>query len=372
MQTYGDISLYFHIPFCKKKCPYCHFYSIYPTPQNIDLFLEGILIELKRLNLKKNITSIFFGGGTPSLLDPNQIKIILDEIKYKDNCEITLEANPEDISLKKVKKLKNIGINRISIGVQSFDDDSLKTLQRRHTSKDTIQSIEKSYEAGIKNISIDLLYGIPHQSIKSFEKSLKIACNLPITHISLYNLTFEKNTFFYKKRKILKNFLPSEKDVIKFIKTSKKILKTHNFHQYEIASYAKKNFQSKHNIGYWTARQFLGLGPSAFSYTKGKRFKNISNLLKYTNLLKKSFSVIDFEEKLKYPKNVKELLVINLRLLSGINLKKFQKKIGIIPKETFCLIENFIKDKFLQKKNNKIKLTSKGILFYDSIAELLI
>jgi len=203
MQTSGkkDISLYFHIPFCKKKCPYCHFYSIYPKKEFIDMLFFCFFKQLERISFKnKNIVSIFLGGGTPSLIEEKKIEALLKKIDKK-NAEITIEANPQDISLEKMKKLKKIGINRVSLGVQSFEEKLLKKLKREISKKIIIKAIYDIYNADIKNISIDLLYDIPHQTKNSFIKTIKTALELPISHISLYNLTFEKNTPFYKNKK---------------------------------------------------------------------------------------------------------------------------------------------------------------------------
>jgi len=211
------------------------------------------------------------------------------------------------------------------------------------------------------------MYDIPFQTIKNFEDSLKIAKDLPITHISIYNLTFEKETEFFNKKDMLKKYVHSNKTSAKLFKNTISYLKKYNFFQYEISAFAKKGYMSNHNLGYWIGREFLGFGPSAFSYFGGKRFKNVSNLYKYFNNIKNDISPIDFEEKLKYPKNVKELLAINLRVLSGVDIKEFQKK-HTLPKDTIKTLEELKKDGFLEMEKTNLKLSDKGILFYDLIA----
>jgi oxygen-independent coproporphyrinogen-3 oxidase len=286
--------------------------------------------------------------------------------------EITLEINPEEVTLEKMKNFKDMGINRISLGVQSFDNKLLKILQRTHTFKEAIKAIEIISLSKIKNISCDLMYDIPYQTLKSFKETLKTVKNLPLTHISLYNLTFEKNTPFYKNKQKLSKSLSNKKS-FDFLKTAITFFKENNFHHYAISAYAReKKFFSKHNLGYWKARPFLGFGPSAFSYFNGKRFKNTPNLQKYFNLLKMGKKTISFEEKLKYPNNIKELLIINLRIIEGISLKTFQKLHGTLPKKTLKTISELSLQGFLKIKNGKIKLLEKGFFFYDYVAELLI
>ena len=320
----------------------------------------------------KKIISIFFGGGTPSLLGKKNISSILQKIKNLKKPEITLEINPEEVTLQKMKNFKEMGINRISLGVQSFDNNLLKILERTHSSKQAISAIENIYLAKIDNISIDLMYDIPTQTLKSFKETLKIIKNLPLTHISLYNLTFEKNTPFHKNKKKLSKYLTDKKS-FDFLKTAVNFFKKNNFYRYAISAYAKeKKFFSKHNLGYWIARPFLGFGPSAFSYFNGKRSQNISNLYKYYNLLKKGKSPTCFTEKLNYPDNVKELLMLRLRVAEGLNIKNFQKTYGILPKETKKALKELSLQGFLQIKNEKIKLSKKGLFFYNSVAESLI
>lgn len=363
-----ETAIYFHVPFCLKKCPYCHYYSIYPKRELIDLYIEAILLDLSRYKFKK-IGSIFFGGGTPSLLDPEDFEKILKKLKKIDkNCEITMEVDPKEISCKKIKNLKALGINRISVGVQSFDNKMLKMLGREHSKEEAKEAIYNIYSGGIDNISIDLIYDIPGMTLSIFEDSIKNIKTLPISHISLYNLSIEKGTPFYRDRKRIRDLMPDEGASLKSLLMAKRFLKEQGFRRYEIASYAKDNRSSKHNICYWRGRPFLGFGPSSFSYIDGERFKKIDNLIKYHSLLKKGESPIDFSEKLPYPKNIKELLVINLRMISGINLKKFQKK-NPLPKETLETIELLKRDGFLK---GSIRLTKKGLLFYDHVASLLI
>ena len=395
-------SLYFHVPFCKKKCPYCHFYSIYPKnlkKELINKYLDSILKEIDRYSKEtyENITSIYFGGGTPSLLEPNTISKILEKIKknkkikknrkLKNNdIEVTLETNPEDVTLEKIKLFKKIGINRISMGVQSFNDEELKILKRSHSSYEAIKAINTIYDGGIENISIDLMYDLPYQTKKKFEQSIRIALSQPIKHVSLYNLTFEKNTPFYRNQKNLKRFLPTDELSLDLLKSAISMFSKNKFHRYEISAFSKnKKFESKHNIGYWIGQDYIGFGPSAFSYFfNKKRYKNVSNLNEYINHINNNKSPVDFEEKLPFPDNIKELLAINLRLIEGVDIISFQKKHGIFTSSSKITksIEKLIYDGFLlkiekkekinKKDKNIIRLSEKGLLFYDYVAECII
>lgn len=355
------ISLYFHIPFCTKKCPYCRFYSIEDLSQR-DSFLQALLLEIKAkqdLFKEKKIQSIYFGGGTPFLFGPKRIEKIMKIVPKA--LEITIEANPETFSRNDMSDYKSIGINRLSLGVQSFDDRDLRSLKRKHYAKESLNAIEEAFKAGIENISIDLMYDIPNQTLFSWNKTLSFLHKLPIVHVSLYNLVIEPKTPFFKIRKKLLQEMAHEKISLKFLKTGLKVLKEAGFKRYEISAFAKMSKMSIHNMGYWTGRPFLGFGPSAFSYLDGRRFQNSSNLNEYEQLLLKGIIPIAFTEKLSLEKQKRELLAIGLRLLSGIKVTKEEEK-WLIP----------LKEQGLLKKRGKgFMLSARGLLFYDSIASEL-
>lgn len=365
-------SLYIHIPFCRNKCPYCHFYSV-SLKDNLKKFIDALLQEIKRTSFKKEkIVSIYFGGGTPSIIEPEEIEEILKLFPFDTKCEITLEVNPEDVSIKRIENYKKIGINRISMGVQSFHEDELRTLKRSHGVEKAKRAIDDIYNAGIENISIDLMYDLPKQNLKTFAQTLNLALDFPIKHISLYNLTFEENTFFYKNKDKYAPFLPKEEESLDLLNYAVETIEKKGFRRYEISAFAKKNFESIHNIGYWTGREFFGFGPSAFSYLNHRRFKNISNVNKYIQLIENNKSTIDFEEKLLKKERIKELLAINLRLTNGVDTHKFQQKEGNFWKELSQTLSNLIEEGFLEKRENQLFLSKKGFLFYDHIAETII
>ncbi len=358
------VSLYFHIPFCSKKCPYCHFYVLPDKADLHQLLLEALYLQWKKWEPEiqgKKIVSIYFGGGTPSLLGPKAIEKILSWVPYSSPCEITLEANPEKSFL---PEFVSVGVNRVSLGVQSLDNPTLTMLGRTHTAERAIETIAN---AGIENISIDLMYEIPGQTLESWKKTLARLKDLPITHLSLYNLTFEPQTLFFKKQKELTPLLPSSELSLEMLQLAVSHLESIGLKRYEISAFAKEGFHSCHNTGYWTGRPFLGLGPSAFSYWNGKRFRNVANLQKYAAALKRGASPIDFEEQLPYPQNIQELLAIRLRLLEGVDLKDYP-----VPPVSLQNLQGLQDRGWLQIRGSRAKLTPEGLLFYDSVAEAIV
>lgn len=364
------ISLYFHIPFCTKKCPYCHFYVIPNNQKHREELLEGLLLEWEQVRphlLPYEIVSIYFGGGTPTLFGVEPIKILLSKIHQQSavasDCEITLEANPEDVTPALMQGYREAGINRVSIGVQSLQDDSLLVLGRTHNANKAIGAIEATFNAGITNISIDLMYELPDQTPESFQKTLNRLNALPITHLSLYNLTIEPHTAFYKQT--LK--LPSDAENFAMLQMAMSHLEKIGLKRYEISAFAKPGFESRHNTGYWTARPFFGLGPSAFSFFQDKRYRNCANLNRYLHALRENKSPIDFEETLPYPQNVHELLAVELRLLKGVDLNHFK-----LPETTHAILNRLTLEGYLDGQGDTLRLSEKGLLFYDSVASEII
>lgn len=320
--------------------------------------------------------SIYFGGGTPTLFGIDRLRILLEmirkEITPTTNIEITIEANPETLTRCYLHSLREIGINRLSVGVQSLDSDLLQMLGRNHS----VQTIEKALldasEVGFNNISIDIMYEIPKQTWESWEKTVARALYLPITHISLYNLTFEKGTPFYKKYDHLKTYLPSQEEGAKMLQYAVTTWEAAGMKRYEISAFARQEkYRSQHNLGYWTGRLFLGFGPSAFGYINGERMQNMFPLKQYAEALVQGKEAVHFREKLEYPNNMRELLAIHLRILEGLSLNKFRRLYGI-DGETEKVIVSLIKKGWLKEMEKYLQLTETGILFYDSIAIELI
>ncbi|MDN3508463.1 MAG: radical SAM family heme chaperone HemW [Candidatus Neptunochlamydia sp.] len=355
-------SLYFHFPFCTRKCPYCHFYVI--PNKNHEPFLQALLKEweMRLLQIEnKEILSLYFGGGTPTLFIEG-IEAILKRISAP---EITVETNPEDVTPQLMEKLYDLSVNRVSIGVQSFNNSLLKHLRRSHTAQKAIDAVEITRNAGIENITIDLMYELPYQTLETWEETVDKACSLPITHLSLYNLTFEPHTVFKKKENELRPHLPDEETAAGMLNSAITRFEKAGLKRYEISAFARNDQISVHNSGYWTGRPFLGYGPSAFSYWEGKRFQNFSHMNKYNKRLAEGTFPIDFEEKLSPLPSLHEKIAIGLRLTKGLSLPN-------IPLSTQKLLRELDQEGWLTYDTPHVKLTEKGTLFYDKVAEQII
>ncbi len=369
------VSLYFHVPFCTKKCDYCHFYVLPDKESYKQQLMRGFAQEwhLRSPMLKdKQIATVYFGGGTPALFGPERIAEILRWIPAPLPIEITLEANPENITMPLMQAYAQAGINRVSIGVQTLDNGLLHTLGRQHHANNAIEAIHLTKAAGIENISIDLMYDLPGQTLHHWHATLSTIEKLPITHLSLYNLTFEPHTVFFKKREVLEKLVPDAENSLKMYEAAITSLNHMGLHQYEISAFAREGCQSKHNVGYWTARPFLGFGPSAYSYWAGKRFRNVAHLNRYCRSLDSNQFPVDFEEQLDADASKRELLAVQLRLLEGVDLLAFEQCHGKLSDDTLRTIADLKLKGYVESLANVLKLTRRGMLFYDSVAVELI
>tara|TARA_B100001540_G_scaffold296542_1_gene298346 strand:- start:569 stop:1606 length:1038 start_codon:yes stop_codon:yes gene_type:complete len=333
---------------------------------------------IKELNERKNylenapLQSIYFGGGTPSIIKSVDIEKILNAIYQNFNInseiEITIESNPEDLSKSKLNELKNIGINRLSIGVQSFNDRELKMLNRSHNVLEAKSAIINAQEIGFENLSIDLIYGIPNQSLITWEKNLDITFDLLIQHFSAYELTVEKKTTLHYLLKNKKIFQLKEKKILEQYKLLIEKAKKHSFINYEISNFGKENFFSNHNIGYWTNEHYLGVGPSAHSFNGKSRRWNISSNIKYIQKIKNNTYYFETEN-LTLKQKYNELIFTKLRTIWGVNSKEIQEKFG---KSVFThFMQQIIKwenKKYIRKEKEIFLLTDLGKLFADQIA----
>lgn len=340
--------------------------------------LEGLRLEwLSRLPLLDGheIASIYFGGGTPSLFEAKRLEKVLEwtrDLPKSQDLEITLEANPEKFTQQAADDFISIGMNRLSLGVQSFEDKTLELLGRSHAAPMSQVAIENGAAAGFKNISIDLMYELPRQTLKGWENTLLAAKELPITHLSLYNLTIEPHTVFHKYRDQLLPMMPKQETAAAMLLTAQEIFSDRGWRQYEISAFAKDEKISKHNTGYWTGRPFLGFGPSGFSYYEGKRFRNIANQSRYVKALQSQKSSLDFEEKLAPQASLKEHLALRLRLVQGLDLEAFCEEFGPLDLETEKALQRCQRNDLLQRDESRLWLTNKGRLFYDTVASEII
>ncbi|MFC2128878.1 radical SAM family heme chaperone HemW [Bacteroidota bacterium] len=316
--------VYIHIPFCKKKCHYCDFYSI-TEHKYVKIFLQSLLkeIEFKKNYLgNENVNTIYIGGGTPSLLKEGELKLIFKKLKkvYKidNNVEITIEVNPDDVNDEYVKAIKNCGINRVSIGVQSFDDKVLKFLNRRHNAFKAEEAIKICMENGIDNISVDLIYGIPGMDILQWEQTMEKIKEFKINHISAYHLSFEKGTVLYHNLLSgIINKLKEEESLIQ-MEALFRFARNENYEHYEISNFAKKGYYSVHNSNYWKQGKYIGFGPSAHSYNTKQRHWNVSDINEYLNRINKGEEFYESEE-LSLETKYNEYVMTSLRTSWGVN-----------------------------------------------------
>lgn len=357
----NTLGIYIHVPFCESKCPYCDFYSVFPC--ETENYVKKICSEIERWgkSLNKTVDTIYFGGGTPSLLKSDSIYEIINSIKNNfkvSNAEITMEINPADYMYLDFEKLKYHGLNRISIGAQSMNDDELKALGRRHNSEDVFSTYNQIKFSGIKNISFDIMLGIPYQNEKSISEFLNFCQENNIPHISAYLLKVEKGTPFYENQKILN--LPNEDKSADIYAYVCNILKQFGYNHYEISNFAFPGFESRHNLKYWNLEEYLGIGPSAHSLINNKRFyysNDVNNFL----LCKKTLNEGRFEPK-------KEYIMLRLRLLEGLTNKGYKEHFGEdIPEIYFKRVKKYIKLGFIVCDNHNIKITEKGFLLSNYI-----
>lgn len=365
--------IYIHIPYCKKKCIYCNFY-FQISQKNKKELIKSIIKEIElRKNYLKNlsINTVYFGGGTPSVLEKKEIKKILNQIyttfNINNDAEITMECNPEDINLSKLKFLKTIGFNRLSIGVQSFNDSDLKLLNRTHNSSQAINCILQAKKIGFKNISIDLIYGLPNQSLKKWELNMVEFFKLDVSHFSAYQLTIEKNTFLNKLLNKGEIQLPKENTVLSQYKLLLKMSKKFGYINYEISNFGKVNYFSEHNISYWRNNYYIGIGPSAHSYNGTERRWNVSSNSKYINNIN--------DEKIFYKKEIlsknqkyNEYVFTSLRTIYGVDSEYIERKFGKKIKDHFIREIKKWEALKLTKINTKYFLNNEGKLHADTIS----
>lgn len=303
------------------------------------------------------------------------IEAILTQVKKYtsiENLEVTLEFNPENQSRDLLKSYLDAGVNRLSLGVQSFDANLLKRLGRTHSPQDSEQAIQNTLSVGFKNLSIDLMYDLPTQTLENWNSTLLKAMEYPIQHLSLYNLSIEKETVFYKKRDKIQKEMPAGELSLKMFEEAHRVFKAHGYHPYEISAFAKEGFYSHHNVGYWHQRPHLGFGPSAFSLIGSHRFQNVRNLRRYSEALDQNKLPIDFEETLSQEAFLRESLILYLRLYQGLNPKHFQKRFGPFSQMLQKSLQDLFDKKWLENSSEQIMLTSEGRLYHDTIASLLV
>jgi len=368
--------LYLHFPYCISKCPYCDFNSYQLKEDNqISSYIPALYEEITAYSqkLKKsNIKTIYLGGGTPTILSGAQICAILEFCKDKftidKNAEITIEANPGTLDGEKIQLLIESGINRLSLGAQSFNDIFLKKLGRIHNTKEIIDSYYLARKAGFNNINIDIMFALPDQTIEDFQATIKKAVSLKPDHLSLYNLTVKPGTEYYKEYKRGKLKLPTEDEEFDMYNWAINYLEENGFEHYEIANFARPHKRSKHNLIYWQNKPYLGIGAGAYSFIKGYRYMNYENPARYIKEVMSGKLPIDNGEKLSSRKRMIETVILGLRTKNGISYKKYKTRFGVDLNNTFPQqINKLVNLELLQKDDCKIKLTRKGIFLANTV-----
>ncbi|MGQ8335730.1 radical SAM family heme chaperone HemW [Sunxiuqinia sp. A32] len=370
--------IYIHIPFCKTKCHYCDFYKSTDFGSKIDFIaaLKQEISQRKNEITPEQIESIYWGGGTPSILKIEEISEILNHLKNQfiisDLVENTLEANPDDLSIDFLKNLKQLGFNRLSIGTQSFHDHDLRSMNRRHKSDDAINSVKYAQEAGFENISIDLIYGLPNQSLEDWRKNIAIALSLNVQHISAYHLTYHEGTVFYEYLKSGKiKELPDELSLDQF-KLLKKSLEDNGFEHYEISNFAKDGLYSRHNKAYWERKSYLGFGPSAHSFNQKTRRWNVSSLNKYLKAIAEEKPYWE-NEVLSFQDQYNDYIITSLRTKWGISLDYLQANFSADMVVHFENEANvFIQSGHIILNESQFNLSTEGLFISDKIMENLL
>ena len=373
--------LYVHIPFCVEKCNYCDFVSAKASPEQREAYLQLLLKEAelyKSQAPEDGLLTIFFGGGTPSLLSVQQLEMLLKGFKnifgFADSMEITMEANPETVSRRYLKMLKRIGINRISFGAQAFQDHHLRAMGRRHSSDDIVRAVEDAVDVGFDNINIDLMYGLPRQTMAEWQESLKRATELPVTHISTYGLKLSDETMWGRWLKEGRLTLPADDLNADMQLYSMRYLEENGFPRYEIANFAKLGYPCRHNTAYWIRKDYLGLGLNASSLLNGNvRTRNEANMEIYRAKVEQGLFPWAEKEELTPKEVMEEDIMLPLRLIWGIDVNQFANKYGT---EYFAQKKGQMVKLFdaglLTVEEGQLKLTDKGVLLNNEVLSELI
>ena len=348
-------NVYIHIPFCKQKCNYCSFIS-YPELEYRTQYLSCLKEEIQTKYRGEALKTLYFGGGTPSILSIDELKSIIDLFNIDITTEITLEINPETVNKEYLKNLKDIEVNRVSFGCQTFDDNILKLIGRKHTSKLAIEVIDFAKQADFANISLDFIYGLPNQTVSLFKNDLVKAVDLGIQHISLYGLKIDEGCYFYKNRP---TNLPNGDIQANMYEKAIETLTARSFEHYEISNFAKKGCESKHNLNYWDNNSYYGFGIAAHGYIDGVRYSNPTTFEEY---LKNPTKPLE-SKKLSIQEKLEEEIFLGLRRVSGINTSYINEKYQIdIEKKYKPILNRYLSSGHLLKTDCGYKFSTEGVL----------
>ncbi len=367
------LELYIHIPFCAKKCGYCDFLSGPAAVSVQQRYVEQLIEEIACQSAHYpgyQVPSVYLGGGTPSLLGAKDICQIMEQVKsvfeLSDTPEVTIEANPGTVTMEKLKAWSEAGINRVSIGLQSADDKELKNLGRIHTYDEFLKTYQRVRQAGFDNVNIDLMSALPGQTLASWRSTLKKVARLKPEHISAYSLTIEEGTPFYQQYHGHPELLPGEDEEREMYYATKQILQDMGFRRYEISNYAKSGCECRHNIGYWTGTEYLGLGLGSSSYIQGFRFHNEEDLGRYCRIRMKGEDADDRLHQdiihLTDKEKMEEFMFLGLRMMDGVSGSEFLKRFGVNMWNVYGdVLGKLVENHLIQADNPYIRLTDFGV-----------
>lgn len=372
-------SAYIHIPFCHHICHYCDFNKVFMKGQPVDDYLNALAKEME-LTVQGDqdiLDTIFVGGGTPTALDERQlgklVQSIQGQLNFNSETEYTFEANPGDLSKEKLAILKDAGVNRLSFGVQTFNDELLKKIGRSHRAKDVFESIENAKSAGFENISIDLIYSLPGQTKQDFIESIQTAFSLGLVHYSGYSLIIEPKTVFYNLMQKGKLPMPGEDAEAEMYETLMDLMEKNGLHQYEISNFALPGYESRHNLTYWNNEEYYGFGAGAHSYVKGMRQSNYGPLKKFMEPISRDELPIMDAHKVTLEEQMEEEMFLGLRKTKGVSVRRFEEKFGRNPMQIFSSqLNDWEKKGLLKTDNDTISLTRQGRLLGNEVFQSFI
>ncbi|MGO1126988.1 radical SAM family heme chaperone HemW [Streptococcus sp. V728] len=368
-------SAYVHIPFCTQICYYCDFSKVFIKNQPVDSYLEHLLQEFHSYDIQK-LRTLYIGGGTPTALSAPQLELLLDGLTKNLDLsvleELTIEANPGDLDADKIAVLKNSAVNRVSLGVQTFDDKMLKKIGRSHLEKDIYENIDRLKLAGFDNISIDLIYALPGQTMDQVKENVAKAIALDIPHMSLYSLILENHTVFMNRMRRGKLPLPKEELEAEMFEYIISKLEKAGFEHYEISNFSKRGFESRHNLMYWDNAEYYGIGAGASGYVDGVRYKNHGPIRHYLKAVEDGNARIN-EEHLTQREQMEEEMFLGLRKKSGVSMERFEEKFGQSFQELYGdIIKDLIQQGLMQVDGDHVRMTKRGLFLGDTVAERFI
>lgn len=368
-------SAYVHIPFCTQICYYCDFSKVFIKNQPVDSYLEHLLEEFRSYDIQK-LRTLYIGGGTPTALSASQLEVLLKGLTKNLDLsvleELTIEANPGDLDADKIAVLKNSDVNRVSLGVQTFDDKMLKKIGRSHLEKDIYENIDHLKLAGFDNISIDLIYALPGQTMEQVKENVAKAIGLDIPHMSLYSLILENHTVFMNRMRRGKLPLPKEELEAEMFEYIIAELERADFEHYEISNFSKSGFESRHNLMYWDNAEYYGIGAGASGYVNGVRYKNHGPIRHYLSAVEEGNARIT-EEHLSQKERMEEEMFLGLRKKSGVSMARFEEKFGRSFEGLYGeIVRDLVQQGLMQIEGDRVRMTKRGLFLGDTVAERFI